>query len=118
MFESDVSSVRRAYQEGLALAATGDFFAAHEAFEQAWRTCAAEERDFFQGLVHVTVAWYQAGRGNKVGCGRQLEKAARRLGPFAPEHRGVDVASLLGQVAAVDPELLPFPALEVVQAEG
>jgi hypothetical protein len=56
------------------------------------------ERDFFQGLVHVAVAWYQAGRGNRVGCERQLEKAARRLGPFAPEHRSVNVASILHQV--------------------
>jgi hypothetical protein len=33
-----------------------------------------------------------------VGCERQLAKAARRLGPYAPEHRGVDVASVLAQV--------------------
>ena len=50
--------------------------------------------------MHFTVAWYQAGRGNRVGCERQLEKAARRLGPYAPEHRGVDVASILRQVEA------------------
>jgi predicted metal-dependent hydrolase len=59
-----------------------------------------EERDFFQGLVHVAVAWYQAGRGNRVGCERQLEKAARRLTPYAPVHRGVDVEYLLAQVRA------------------
>jgi predicted metal-dependent hydrolase len=58
------------------------------------------ERDFFQGLVHVAVAWYQAGRGNRVGCERQLEKALRRLSPYAPEHRGVDVAELLPQLVA------------------
>jgi predicted metal-dependent hydrolase len=61
-----------------------------------------EERDFFQGLVHVAVAWYQAGRGNRVGCERQLEKAARRLGPYAPQHRGVDVTSILHQLEAAD----------------
>jgi hypothetical protein len=44
------------------------------------------------------VAWYQASRGNRVGCERQLEKAARRLAPFAPAHRGVDVRSVLVQV--------------------
>jgi predicted metal-dependent hydrolase len=77
----------------------GEFFAAHEELEDAWRAAPHEERDFFQGLVHFTVAWYQAGRGNRVGCERQLEKAARRLGPYAPEHRGVDVASILQQVA-------------------
>jgi predicted metal-dependent hydrolase len=77
----------------------GEYFAAHEELEDAWRAAPAEERDFFQGLVHVTVAWYQAGRGNRVGCERQLEKATRRLGPYAPEHRDVDIASILRQVA-------------------
>ncbi|MDQ3823504.1 MAG: DUF309 domain-containing protein [Actinomycetota bacterium] len=76
----------------------GEFFAAHEELELAWRAAAPAEKDFFQGLVHVAVAWYQAGRGNRVGCGRQLEKAARRLAPYAPAHRGIDVASVLDQV--------------------
>jgi hypothetical protein len=49
--------------------------------------------------VHVAVAWYQAGRGRPVATGRQLEKAARRLTPFAPAHRGVDVDGVLAQVA-------------------
>jgi predicted metal-dependent hydrolase len=76
----------------------GEYFAAHEELELAWRAAESEERDFYQGLVHVTVAWYQAGRGNRNGCVRQLEKARRRLGPYAPEHRGVDVADILRQV--------------------
>jgi uncharacterized protein len=76
----------------------GEFFAAHEELEDAWRAADESERDFLQGLVHVAVAWYQAGRGNRVGCERQLEKARRRLGPYAPRHRGVDVASLLVQL--------------------
>ena len=85
---------------GLELIRRGEFFDAHEELEDAWRAADPGEKDFFQGLVHVAVAWYQAGRGNRVGCERQLEKAARRLGPFAPEHRGVDVASILGQLEA------------------
>jgi predicted metal-dependent hydrolase len=48
--------------------------------------------------VHVAVAWYQAGRGNRVGCERQLEKATRRLRTFAPQHRGVAVGSVLEQL--------------------
>ena len=66
----------------------------------AWRAADAAEKDFFQGLVHVAVAWYQAGRGNTVGCSRQLEKAARRLGPYAPRHRGVDLRPVLVQLEA------------------
>jgi predicted metal-dependent hydrolase len=83
---------------GLDLIRRGEFFAAHEELEDSWRAAEPAERDFYQGLVHVAVAWYQAGRGNRVGCERQLEKAARRLGPYAPVHLGVDVASVLAQV--------------------
>ena len=89
-----------AYERGLELLRSGQFFAAHEELELAWRGADGAERDFFQGLVHVAVAWYQAGRGNRVGCTRQLEKAHRRLSPYGANHRGVDVASLLRQVAA------------------
>ncbi len=101
-------TVERAYERGLDLIERGEYFAAHEALEDAWRTAAPVERDFFQGLVHVAVAWYQAGRGNRVGCERQLEKARRRLSGYAPAYRGVDVAHLLRQVGAAQGA---FPAL-------
>src|SRR4051794_25988133 len=52
-----------AYNLGLAHLRAGRYFEAHEELEVAWRAAAPEERDFFQGLVHVAVAWYQAGRG-------------------------------------------------------
>jgi hypothetical protein len=89
-----------AFKRGLEEIRATRFFEAHEELEEAWRAAPAEERDFLQGLVHVAVAWYQAGRGRPVATGRQLEKAARRLAPFAPAHRGVDVDSVLAQVAA------------------
>jgi hypothetical protein len=87
-------------ERGLELMRRGAFFEAHEELEIAWRAAPTEERDFYQGLVHVAVAWYQAGRGRPVACASQLEKARRRLAPYAPAHRGVDVASVLAQVDA------------------
>ena len=89
-----------ALERGLDLLRAGEWFAAHEELELAWRAAPEAERDFCQGLVHLAVAWYQAGRGRRVGCERQLEKAARRLAPYAPSHLGVDVASALAQVEA------------------
>jgi uncharacterized protein len=95
----------------------GAYFEAHEALEDAWRAAEPAEKDFFQGLVHVTVAWYQAGRGNRVGCERQLAKAERRLSPFAPEHRGVALDAVLAQVreaaATVAGGSLELTAIEV-----
>jgi predicted metal-dependent hydrolase len=87
-------------ERGLELMRAEQWFDAHEALEDEWREAPAGERDFLQGLVHVTVAWYHASRGNAPGASRQLAKATRRLGPYAPAHRGVDVAAVLGQVDA------------------
>jgi predicted metal-dependent hydrolase len=78
--------------------------------EDVWRDADPAERDFYQGLVHVAVAWYQAGRGRPIATSRQLEKAQRRLGPYAPEHRGVALAPLLEQLRALrEHDALDFP---------
>jgi hypothetical protein len=85
-------------EQGLQLIRAGEYFDAHEELEDEWRDAPAAERDFLQGLVHVAVAWLHAERGNRPGCERQLAKAARRLASYAPEHRGVDVATVLEDV--------------------
>ena len=86
------------FERGVELIRAGAYFEAHEELEDEWREAPASERDFLQGLVHVTVAWYQAGRGNRTGCERQLEKAERRLDSYRPNHRGVDVTIVLEDV--------------------
>ena len=89
-------------ESGIELIRAGAYFEAHEELVDEWREAPADERVFLQGLVHVAVAWHHAGRGNRPGCERQLEKARRRLGPYAPAHRGVDIADLLEQVARAE----------------
>ena len=87
-------------ERGLDLMRSEQWFEAHEELEDEWRDAAGPERDLLQGLVHGTVARHHAAPGNAPGASRQLEKAARRLGPYAPLHRGVNVAAVLGQVEA------------------
>jgi predicted metal-dependent hydrolase len=88
-----------ALERGIELIRSGAYFEAHEALEDEWRAAPEQERDFLQGLVHVAVAWYHAERGNRTGCERQLVKAERRLRPYLPAHRGVDVSAVLDCVA-------------------
>ena len=103
-----------AFKRGLEEIRAGRYFEAHEELEEAWRAAPAEERDFFQGLVHVAVAWYQAGRGRPIGTERQLAKALRRLTPFAPAHRGLQLDPLLAQLRELHEQAtldLPPPRL-------
>ena len=118
------SSIEADYERGLSLARQGEYFAAHEAFESAWRVAAPDERDFFQGLVHTVVFAYQSGRGKPVGAERQREKALRRLAPYAPEHRGLDVTRVLAALDRAEPDLReelgepdPQPPVEVEEEQ-
>jgi hypothetical protein len=97
--------------EALALVRAGRGFEAHELLEDLWRAAAPPERDLYQGLVHVAVATYQDGRGNAVGRTRQLEKAVRRLAPYAPSYEGVDIDALLGwsRASLAAGSCLPLP---------
>jgi uncharacterized protein len=104
MPEPDVSTVDGSYQHGLELARGGQFFDAHEAFETAWRACADQERDFFQGLVHVVVSAYQHERGRPVATERQRMKALRRLAAYEPTHRGLDVTALRAALDRAEPD--------------
>ena len=105
MPRGDDNTVGAEYKRGLALARRGEWFEAHEAFELAWRAAAHDEREFFQGLVHAVVFAYQTRRGRPVGAERQRAKAIRRLTPYAPAHRGLDLERLLAALVRAEPDL-------------
>jgi len=111
----------RLLREGVARFNRGEFFAAHESWEEIWRSTTPEPRDLFQGLVQVAAALHHFARRNRPDVARRvLGKARRRLEPFAPSTLGVDVGALLkairlwelwlGAPAGAAP---PFPAIEL-----
>jgi len=93
---------RRLFQEGIDLfnrGKQGDFFLAHEAWEEIWRSTTPEPRELFQGLVQVAAALHQfLDLGRTDGPRRTFAKARTRLEPFAPAACGLDVAGLLESV--------------------
>lgn len=58
-------------------------FAAHEALEVRWKSCPDQERGLWQGLAQLCVGLTHAERGNTVGAGRLVERAAGRLEMYA-----------------------------------
>lgn len=88
----------RLFREGIGLFNQGRFFAAHEAWEEIWRSTTPEPKDLFQGLIQVAAALHQLlDLKRQEGPRRTLAKARRRLEPFAPEALGIDVEGLLRQ---------------------
>lgn len=119
----DLSPEERAgvFQAGIALFNRGRFFAAHEAWEEIWRSTTPEPKDLFQGLIQVAAALHQCLDLNRIdGPRRTLAKARRRLEPYAPAALGIDVGDLLEQVGRWEAwlehregEPPPAPALRI-----
>jgi len=69
------------------------FFECHDTLEELWSGLRGPWRDFFQGLIQVTVAFYHLGNGNLGGAASMLDRALRRLEGYPPRYYGFDLAS-------------------------
>ena len=56
------------------------------------------EDEFVAGMRHLAAAGWRAQNGEPERARRQLAHAPRRLGPFLPEWREVEVAHLLASI--------------------
>lgn len=52
------------------------------------------DRELARALVHLAAAGQKRRTGDSRGCERQLAHARRRLAPFLPESRGLDLVAL------------------------
>ena len=87
------------FQEGIDLFNRGDFFAAHEAWEEIWRSTTPEPKELLQGLVQVAAGLHQIlDLKRKIGPRNTLAKARSHLELYAPAAHGLDVAGLLEAV--------------------
>lgn len=72
---------------GLACYRRGEFWAAHEHWENIWRQSQGPEKSFLQGLIQLAGALHHHRRNNRRGAVALLQAALRRLEP-CPEHFG------------------------------
>ena len=75
-----------------------EFFAAAQALDQGR---GLGEDAFVAALRHLAAAGYRAQTGERERARRQLEHARRRLKPFLPATRGLELAPLLDTVGRV-----------------
>ena len=78
----------------------GDFFQAHGSFVRAARLAPEEERELARGLAHLAAAGHKRRLGDERGCQRQLTHARRRLTPFLPRARNLELTALIEDIAA------------------
>ena len=80
------------YLAGIVRFNRGEFFDAHEVWEDLWMECPAAERRFVQSLIQAAVALYHHERGNRTGADRLFQSGRRYMQPYSPRYFGLDVA--------------------------
>jgi predicted metal-dependent hydrolase len=86
---------RVAFAKGVTAFKAGDFYLAHDLWEEVWQSYRAQDRLFLQGLIHVAVGCYHAQCVNHRGAASQLGKAIAKITPFRPRHWGIDADDML-----------------------
>lgn len=83
---------RVAFYTGVAQFNEGCYFECHDTLEDLWAGFRGPSRDFFQGLIQVSVAFYHLSNGNAVGATSLFERALKRFESYPDHYFGFDLA--------------------------
>ena len=88
----------RRYLAGIVHFNRGEYFEAHEVWEEIWMDCPGTERRFYQSLIQAAVALYHWGNGNRAGASRLFHSGRKYMAPYRPAHLGLVVEAFWAQV--------------------
>jgi predicted metal-dependent hydrolase len=89
----------RVFQVGVAQFNDGYYFECHDTLEDVWNGVRGPARDFFQGLIQISVAFHHLSHGNRAGAESLFGRALKRLAKYPDRYWTFDVA---GQRAAIE----------------
>jgi predicted metal-dependent hydrolase len=104
-----------AFAKGVEEFNRGYFFECHDTLEDMWTGVRGPSRDFFQGLIQVSVAFYHLSNGNPAGAQSMLRRALKRFERYPAVYFGFDLAAHRGELTRW---LDRITAGEVVSAEA
>lgn len=81
------------YLAGVLFFNAGDFFEAHEVWEDLWSESHGDERRFYQGLIQAAVGLCHFGNGNLGGAVKLYHSAHDYMSRCPAELLGLDIAA-------------------------
>lgn len=83
----------------------GNYFEAHEHLESAWMVTPSPERDLYQGILQIGLAYFQITRGNYRGAIKMFSRGQRNLAPLGDLMLGIQISQLRADAQEVEDEL-------------
>ena len=90
------------FQRGLDEYDKGDYFEAHEAWEDLWSDYNFLDRKFIQGLIQLSVSFVHLGNGNLTGAKNLLKKCQQKFDDYNGIHRDINLLDLKSSIEAVE----------------
>lgn len=82
------------FGEGVSLFNSGQYFRAHEVWEELWLASSGADKKFLQGLIQLAAAFHHHSRRNFSGAASLLKSSCAKLAQFPTAHWGIDLGSL------------------------
>ncbi len=89
-------------RKGIELFNLGEFYEAHEPLELAWMKTHSPERDLYQGILQIGLAYFQISQGNYRGAVKMFNRAQRNLKPLGETLLGVNIRQLQNEAKIVE----------------
>src|SRR4051812_39696665 len=97
------------YLAGILLFNRGDFFEAHEVWENLWMETHGPDKPFFQGLIQAAVGLCHFCNGNVRGAVKLYRSSRDYMNRFGSSHLGMDTAMFWQQMDQCFAALLAAP---------
>ena len=91
---SEAAEKEALFQKGLMEYEKGDYFEAHEAWEDLWSDYNLSDRKFIQGLIQLSVSFVHLRNGNMNGARSLLKKCSEKFEPYQHLQRGINMDEL------------------------
>ena len=85
-------------ERALTLFDEGEYHAAHEVLDGLWEATHGPDADFLKGLIQASIAMHHYRGGNLEGARKLYSGHRRYLGPYLPDHRGLDLSHFLSEM--------------------
>ena len=98
---NDSEKIDSLFQEGLNNFRAGEYFEAHESWEELWSDYYLPDRRFIQGLIQLSVSFVHLENDNLKGAKSLLNKCIEKFSDFKGIQRGIDVNDLIIEINQV-----------------
>ena len=89
-----LDSKQNKFHNGIILFNSGEFFKAHEVWEEIWLEADEPEKTFLQGLIQLTAAFHHYSRGNRAGAQSLVVAALEKLEKFPANYLTINLIVL------------------------